>query len=122
MTREEIIDISKKIVGNHTDKMEVEGIQTVNHKPHVPVVGRKTMKWAHERSSMVIGGDAPCSKRGCHLTLEEHKGDEVMFLKLLEPVEKEVGQNILKEIADNIGEKSVDGFAFISANKDCQFV
>lgn len=102
---------------NNQDVFTVLKVDNVNHKPHIPVIGTKAMNYAHKYGMGIIGNDSPCDHPGCTLKIKDHTSDKVCFLKLKRNCTNTEAQTILKALTDDIGEKFIDGFAFVETTE-----
>jgi len=97
------------------DWLSVGKCCNANYKPHVPMVGHKTMAWASKRHSATIGSDAPCSHRDCQLTIGQHTSDRVAILHINKDVKSsEINAAIGPgtKFAELLNEHKLDGVAF----------
>jgi hypothetical protein len=115
-----IIDKAKEAIAG-IDNFSVLEIQEVNIRPHIPVVGTKTMDYACDKGLGIINGDSPCSYPGCNLAFKEHKGDTVLFFKLTSIVSKEKAEQAFNSLADVLESNKIDGVAFVQENEECVF-
>ena len=120
MDKDLIIKQVQDILDNYKLNMKALSINTVNYKPHPPIIGLNTMQAS--RDSIFILNDAPCGMRGCKLKLSEHHGDVVLFLKLMEPIKKNDAQLPLVGIGILLELNEIDGISFVSHNKECVFI
>jgi len=116
-TNEEIKDIIREKIS--VPNLSVKDIETVNFRPHAPLIGLKTIKAC---SSVSITGEEPCSRKGCTLKLNEHHGDKVLFMYLSAPVDKQKANDALVSIKSILEENKLDGVAFVQKDKECVFV
>jgi hypothetical protein len=119
--KEKLKNTTNELIQKYSIKnLSFLNIQGVNHRPHILVVGPKTMKWASKHGG-IISDDAPCDYPGCELTFKEHKCDTVMFLELTGIADKKKSELMLKELAPIVEKAGVDGFSFVQKDKSCTF-
>ncbi len=102
------------------ENLSAHDIREINLKPHMPLIGVKTMNYA-DKNMGIIDGDAPCSRKGCGLKLKEHKGDVVLFLYLSGVVDKADAERAMVTIEPTLKENKIDGIAFVQENESCVF-
>lgn len=114
---DEIIKILKPQL---SELFTVMSVMDVNYKPHIPMIGLETMKYAKRKNSPFLTGEAPCSHPGCDLKIKDHTSDHIIFIKRKQVDGSKFTQeekDLLRKIVPEMEKYGCDGFAFIS-NKE----
>jgi hypothetical protein len=126
MKREEIIaKVNEIIKEKRIENLRADSIMNVNRKPHTPVIGPATLKYASEHEWGVIGdnSNAPCCQKGCKLALKDHtKGDVVLFLKLSGMVTKTDVDKLFAEIGGMLEAEKIVHLSFVTEHPSYKIV
>jgi len=120
---------------NKQDVFLVKSVDDINHKPHPYCITEKHLEY---NDSMYLGdeqikkmesthgdmcgmysnGKETINKyrygyTRCNVPYGEHTSDNVCFLQLKRNTTNAEANVILKQLVDDVGEKFVDGFAFV---------
>ena len=106
------------------DILSIEGISSVNFKPHPYTIGTKHLEY---NDSMYLGESEildmerehgpMCAHPQCQLLYGQHTSDTVAFIKLATNVDHEDLKSELLKIADLCKSNKVDGFGFIETDQ-----
>jgi hypothetical protein len=107
------------------DVFVLKNIEHVNHNPHPFMIGHRHVAYASDNCSGILDKRAlnhyGCAQvvkgRTCGLSYEEHTSDEVGFLQLKRNATNNEVSGILKKLVDELGEKFIDGFAFVDTKE-----
>lgn len=101
------------------DVFKSRGIQYVNHKPHIYMIGTKHVAHASDNHGGMLGDETlesiPCAQPECGLFYKDHTSDQVAFLQSIKNSTNDEASIALKAIVKELGEKFVDGFAFVES-------
>lgn len=96
-----------------------KGIQQVNHKPHIYMIGTRHVVHASDNCGGMLGDatleSIPCAQPQCGLFYKDHTSDQVAFLQSIKNSTNDEANIALKAIVKKLGEEFVDGFAFVES-------
>ena len=92
-------------------------VDNVNHKPHPFMIGPRHVAHASDNHGGMLGeatlNAIPCAMNDCRLSYKEHTSDNVAFLQLTRNSANDELNKTLQKLVEDLGEKFVDGFAFV---------
>lgn len=99
-----------------TGFMTLLNVDTVNHKPHMFMVGSQHI----QRFAMDL--TKPCAMKGCNLLHSEHTYDTVAFLQLTQQLTQDQANTVMKDIQDILVEKKIDGIVMVETPEQFRIV
>lgn len=103
------------------DLFIVKSVKDINHKPHPYTVGARHAIYASDKNGGILDESicrkVQCAHPHCNTDYDGHTSDNVCFLQLTRNGTNEEAQVILKGLVDTLGEKFIDGFAFVETTE-----
>jgi hypothetical protein len=85
------------------------------------MIGPAHISYASDHHSGRLGEETlkkvRCAHPNCNIPYEDHISDCVAFLQLTQNTTNELANKVLKDLVDAIGDKCVDGFAFVDTKE-----
>ena len=98
--------------------LKLHSVTHVNYKPHPYMIGTPHLT---KSSGIYLNIEeaeskgAKCAHKNCNLSYKEHTSDRIGFVQTIKNCTNEDVQKALLPIVEEIGEKILDGLAFIES-------
>ena len=100
-----------------SDLFIVKSVQDVNHRPHPYTVGPKHVTYVSDKNGGMLDESVcrkvKCAHPNCNIDFDGHTSDNICFLQLTRNGTNDEAQILFKELVETLGEKFIDGFAFV---------
>ena len=101
-------------------------VDNVNHNPHPYTIGPKHIHYASDHHGGMLGKETldkvSCAHPNCTTPYDQHISDNVAFLQLQRNGTNDEANVILRKLVKKLGEKFVDGFAFVETSEKCRTI
>ena len=104
-----------------SELLTLKSIASVNHKPHVYVIGPKHIAYASDHCGGILGKETcekvGCAHPGCNTSYDEHTSETVMFIQLKKDCKNQEINDFLKTMVEDMELNKIDGIVFIDTTE-----
>lgn len=113
--------IRKALKSQKQDLYILKSVMDINHQPHGYLIGPEHLLYAKEHHIISLNDEVfnntKCAYPNCKLEYKEHTFNNVCFLQQLRHGSKDEANKLFKDLIEKVGDKLVDGFAFIETDE-----